>query len=67
MTGPQKKSLSEAQVNALLGALEAQRNNALNAQAETAANLTMAQAKITELDQQVKQLQADLANAPVAA
>ena len=42
--------MNEAHTNAVLAALEGQRNNALNGLVNTEAALTMARARITELE-----------------
>ena len=51
----EKPPMNEAQVNAVLSALENQRNAALNALANTEASLAMANARIAELQKQIPQ------------
>ena len=60
MNKPQEKpqQINEQQVQALLQSLQNQRNAALNGLAQLEANLTMAQAKIQELEKQVAELSA---------
>ena len=48
--------MNEAHTNAGLAALEGQRNNALNTLVKTEAALTIAMARISELEDRVNQL-----------
>lgn len=48
--------MNEAQVNALIGALETQRNTAMNALAESNANLTLANERLQQLAAQLDDL-----------
>ena len=48
--------MNEAHTNAVLAALEGQRNNALNTLVKTEAALTIAMARISELEDRVNQL-----------
>jgi hypothetical protein len=48
--------MNEAHTNAVLAALEGQRNNALNGLVNTEAALTIARARITELEKRVTEL-----------
>ena len=49
--------MNEAHTNAVLAVLEGQRNNALNGLVNSEAALTIAKARINELETEIRQLQ----------
>ena len=58
--------MNEAHTNALLAALEGQRNNALNLLVKTEAALTIAMARVSNLEQELKAAQAPTAEPETA-
>jgi hypothetical protein len=56
--------MNEAQTNALLAALEGQRNNALNTLVKTEAALTIAMSQISELQAHIKKLSTPTEDTP---